>query len=99
MPVKDKEVFSINFAFNANKTLVSYVAKYNKAVTLIFSMHREKSIVEDRDDKKPEIIHFCNITKAGVDSSDQKIRSVFRRMPHAKVAYGCLVCCKGHIWS
>jgi len=71
-PNKQKAVFSSIFGFSAEKTLVSYVPKKNKAVILISSEHH---LAEVRDDetKKPEVILFYNKTKGSVDAFDQKI--------------------------
>lgn len=72
LPKKSRPVLSSEFAFTSDKTLVSYVPKYNKSVVLLSSMHHEKSILEDHHAKIPEIIDFYNTTKVGVDVLDQK---------------------------
>lgn len=81
LPDKNRPICSTKFAFTNDKTLVSYVPKYNRAVVLISSMHHEGVVLEDREDKLPEVIDFYNITKVGVDSLDQKCAqfSVSRR--------------------
>lgn len=71
LPNRQREVLSSEFGFTGTTTLVSYVPKKSKAVILISSMHHEKSLLP-REDKKPEIIDFYNLTKPGVDSLDQK---------------------------
>jgi hypothetical protein len=52
-------------------TLVSYVPKKSKCVVLLSTMHRDDEIDERDDKKKPEIIHFYNATKGGVDKVDE----------------------------
>ncbi|CAH2003138.1 unnamed protein product [Acanthoscelides obtectus] len=60
------------FAFQKNATLVSYVPKKGKNVLLLSSLHHSDMIDESTgDDKKPEIITFYNLTKGGVDVSDE----------------------------
>lgn len=70
---KNKEVNSSNFGFsNSGVTLVSYVPKKAKVVPLISTLHNDKAIdVNSGPLKKPEIITFYNMTKAGVDVLDQ----------------------------
>ena len=43
-------------------------------------MHHDVSIIEDDAQKKPEIIHFYNKTKIGVDLVDQMVQTyTYRR--------------------
>ncbi|KAF2888567.1 hypothetical protein ILUMI_17606, partial [Ignelater luminosus] len=61
---------TIRFAFRDKETLVSYVPKRNKFVTVLSSQHRDIQVTED----KPEIIMYYNSTKAGVDTLDKCVR-------------------------
>ena len=99
LPSIRREVYSTKFAFTNDKTLLSYVPKYSKAVVLISSMHHEEAILEDREDKLPEVIEFYNISKVGVDALDPEMCSVFCRASHSEVAYDGLVCCNEHSWG
>ena len=54
--------------------MTSYVPKQNKAVVLL-STHHHTTFVATDSTKKPEIIHFYNITKGAVDSFDKKIEN------------------------
>ena len=57
------------FGFQKHATLVSFTPKKNKSVVLLSTMHRDAAV--DIETKKPEIIHFYNSTKGGVDTVDQ----------------------------
>ncbi|GBP16779.1 PiggyBac transposable element-derived protein 4 [Eumeta japonica] len=60
-------LFSSKFGFNQPCTLVSYVAKPNKVVILMSTMHNDTAIDSDTSDRqKPEIITYYNRTKDGV---------------------------------
>lgn len=55
------------FGFQKDVTLVSYVPKRNKAVTLLSTMHYDAAIDPDtKEDRNPEIVTFYNRTKCGV---------------------------------
>ena len=54
--------------------MVSYVSKKGKAIVLLSTMHHDRTVATDNQ-KKPEIIDYYNITKAGVDTMDQLVRS------------------------
>ena len=62
LPSKTRVVNSSIFGFSDDKTLVSYVPKFNKSVILISSEHHNKSF-NLLNDNKPEIIEFYNATK------------------------------------
>ncbi|KFM65393.1 PiggyBac transposable element-derived protein 4, partial [Stegodyphus mimosarum] len=68
---KTRSVYSSIFGFQKNATLVSYVPKKSKCVVLLSTMHRDDAIDESDDMKKPDIIHFYNATKGGVDKVDE----------------------------
>ncbi|XP_037911881.1 piggyBac transposable element-derived protein 4-like [Hermetia illucens] len=55
-----------------NNTMISYVPKKNRFVTLFSTLHDQKSVAND-EQKKPEIIRFYNATKGGVDSLDKLV--------------------------
>lgn len=65
---KNRDEFSSIFAFEGNKTLVSYVPKKGKSVVLLSTMHHDKAV--DGPKHKPEIILHYNATKSGVDNMD-----------------------------
>ncbi|XP_035214632.1 piggyBac transposable element-derived protein 4-like [Stegodyphus dumicola] len=69
--IKTRKVYSSIFGFQKNATLVSYVPKKSKCVVLLSTMHHDDAIDESDDTKKPEIIHFYNATKGGVDKVDE----------------------------
>lgn len=60
------------FGFRKNLTLASYIPKKGKCVTLVSSLHEDKSIdPESGDKRKPSIITYYNATKGGVDTTDK----------------------------
>ena len=63
---------SIKFLFQNRITLVKYNQKKNKSVVLLSSQHHQPEINENSG--KPEIVHYYNQTKGGVDTLDQIIR-------------------------
>ena len=72
-PSKTKERYSSEFGFKNNMTMVSYVPNKGKAVILLSTLHKDKSI-HDGPKKKPEIISYYNQTKGGVDTMDEMVR-------------------------
>ncbi|CAI6370912.1 unnamed protein product [Macrosiphum euphorbiae] len=68
-PHKNKAVNSSFFGFQKEKMITSYTPKKNKAVILLSTMHNDTSV--NSETKKPEVIHFYNSTKGGVDTVDQ----------------------------
>lgn len=60
------------FCFDRQLTLVSYVPKKGRAVILLSSMHHDKAVDNDRQ-QKPEIILYYNDTKRSVDRMDQML--------------------------
>ena len=68
MIAKSNDELSSTFAFDGNKTLVSYVPKKRKSVVLLSTMHHDKAV--DGPKQKPEIILHYNSTKSGVDNMD-----------------------------
>jgi hypothetical protein len=68
MIAKNRDEFTSIFAFDGNKTLVSYVPKKGKSVILLSTMHHDKAV--DGPKHKPEIILHYNATKSGVDNMD-----------------------------
>jgi hypothetical protein len=59
------------FCFDKQKTLVKYLSKTKnkKLVILLSTIHTDRSL--NKVTKKPEMIHFYNETKFGVDTFDQ----------------------------
>ena len=62
----------VTFLFQDKLTLVKYNGKKNKSVVLLSTQHHYPEINETT--KKPEIIHYYNATKGGVDTIDQIVR-------------------------
>ncbi|XP_057685155.1 piggyBac transposable element-derived protein 4-like [Corythoichthys intestinalis] len=65
-------IHSSEFGFNGNMTMVSYVQKKGRAVVLLSTMHDDKA-VDDTPKKKPDVIHYYNRTKGGLDTTDQMV--------------------------
>lgn len=74
--MKRKPVYHSEFVFEPKlrATLVSYVPKKNRFVTLLSTYHTKKEVDAD-DPKKPHIIHFYNHTKGAVDTVDEMVGS------------------------
>lgn len=70
---RSRTVESSIFCFDNQLTLVSYVPKRNKSVILLSSMHHSDEI-QPTNHNKPDIIHFYNQTKSGVDNFDHLAR-------------------------
>jgi len=68
-PHKNKAINSSFFGFQKEIMITSYTPKKNKAVILLSTMHNDTSV--NSETKKPEVIHFYNSTKGGVDTVDQ----------------------------
>uniref|UniRef100_UPI00358EDC05 piggyBac transposable element-derived protein 4-like n=1 Tax=Myxine glutinosa TaxID=7769 RepID=UPI00358EDC05 len=74
-PSKNRELFSAEFGFKQDITMVSYVPRKGKAVVLLSTMHHDKSVQEESKKKKPDIITYYNSTKGGVDLMDKMVRT------------------------
>lgn len=72
--MKKKPVHHSEFAFDhrLKATLVSYVPKKNRFVTLLSTLHKTDAVADDAK-RKPEIITYYNETKCGVDVLDQMV--------------------------
>lgn len=70
MPHRNRPIQSSIFGYCSTNTIVSYVPKKGKSVIMLSSMHHSGSVNEES--QKPEIIHFYNDTKSGVDALDAK---------------------------
>ncbi|XP_030270458.1 piggyBac transposable element-derived protein 4-like [Sparus aurata] len=73
---KNRQVFSSKFAFTPDTTLVSYMAKENKNVLLMSTLHTEAPddvVAGRRKDGKLAIILDYNSYKGGVDNLDKVI--------------------------
>lgn len=70
--IKNRPIFSSNFAFTKDTTLLSYIPKKNKSVNLLSTLHHG-SVVSNRTDKKPVIILDYNKCKGGVDTLDKSV--------------------------
>ncbi|XP_042156473.1 uncharacterized protein LOC121839945 [Oncorhynchus tshawytscha] len=69
---RGRQVLSSRFAFTPTATLVSYLAKRNKNVLLLSTLHTEGHI-SDRRDMKPALILDYNCNKGGVDNLDKVV--------------------------
>ena len=67
-PGKERPEKSTIFTFSDDVTLTSYVAKKNKAVLVLSTLHHDKATAGD--DHKPKIILHDNATKSVVDNMD-----------------------------
>ena len=65
--MSNKEVYSSEFYFTSDTTIVNYVPKKNKNVILLSTTHKDMKI-SDRTDKKPQMILDYNSTKGAVDT-------------------------------
>lgn len=69
LPKLSRPIESSLFGFDNVVSMVSYVPKKSKAVVLISTVHHDKSINVERNNK-PEIILHYNKHKGGVDTLD-----------------------------
>uniref|UniRef100_A0A8C4PWH1 PiggyBac transposable element-derived protein domain-containing protein n=1 Tax=Eptatretus burgeri TaxID=7764 RepID=A0A8C4PWH1_EPTBU len=74
-PCKKRQLYSAEFGFKDNITIVSYVPKKDKTVILLSTLHHDKSVVEESRKKKPEIVTYYNSTKGGINVMDQMVRT------------------------
>ena len=72
---KGREALSSKFAFTKDAMIVSYCPKKSKIVVLMSSMHDQGEIDDSHPKKKPRMILEYNLTKGGVDTSDQMLRN------------------------
>ncbi|XP_038854958.1 uncharacterized protein LOC120052200 [Salvelinus namaycush] len=63
---KGRQVLSSRFAFTPTATLVSYLAKKNKNVLLLSTLHTEADI-SDRSDRKPALVLDYNCNEGSLD--------------------------------
>lgn len=73
LPNKNKRPLTSQFAFDQQKTLVSFTPHKNKSVILLSTMHYKEEI--NLQTSKPVIIHDYNSTKGGVDTFDKMMHS------------------------
>lgn len=73
LPNKNKKPLSSQFAFDREKTLVSFTPKTNKSVILLSTMHYKEEI--NPSTSKPIIIDDYNATKGGVDTFDKMMHN------------------------
>ena len=73
--MKKKPLYHSEFVFEPTlgATLVSYVTKCKRFVTLLSTYHKKKHIDQGDNKKKPEIIKYYNKTKCGVDVMDEMV--------------------------
>ena len=102
--MKKRQVFDSCFFspnFPCETVLTAYKCKKNKVVCLLSSTDPDTS-KDDTEKKKPNIIHFYNHTKCGVDNVDQMLRQLStrcqtRRWPMS-VFYNILDMCALNAW-
>lgn len=70
LETKNRPAGDARFCFDKEKTLLSYIPKKNKNVTLLSTLHSGSTLISERTGK-PDIIDFYNSTKGGVDTFDQ----------------------------
>ena len=68
---RQRDVGSSMFAYQDNLTMVSFKAKKTKVVLMLSTFHHNDALV----DGKPEVVHYYNKTKCGVDALDQLVRN------------------------
>ena len=75
--VSDRERKSSIFGFHEKATLLSYIPdkKIKKVVLLLSTLHHDDAIRNIDGVVKPDIIHFYNRTKSGVDTMDEMVAS------------------------
>jgi hypothetical protein len=73
----NRELYSTIQAVNkssALKTLlVSYMAKREKVVNILSTTHRKTIVDVNTEKKKPDVVHYYNSTKGGVDAVDERV--------------------------
>ncbi|KAJ8015799.1 hypothetical protein DPEC_G00000030 [Dallia pectoralis] len=72
LATKTRRVLSSAFAFTPIATLVSYLARRNRNVLLLSTLHADARL-NDRADRKPALILDYNRNKGGVDNLDKVI--------------------------
>lgn len=74
---KGRQLYSSLVAFNAagDSSLTSYKCKKDKVVVVLSTMHTSNGTFGREPKKLPEVIHFYNKTKGGVDCADQMIET------------------------
>lgn len=70
---KKRAILSSEFGFQKNAMICSYVPKKDKSVLILSTKHRSNAVIGEQ--QKPEVIHFYNQTKAGVDMMDKMLGS------------------------
>lgn len=53
--------------------LVSYMAKKNKVVNILSTLHKKTSLDHSTEKKKPDVVLYYNQTKGGVDAADERV--------------------------
>ncbi|MGH0115404.1 UNVERIFIED_CONTAM: hypothetical protein FKN15_000040 [Acipenser sinensis] len=72
---KNREVHNTEFGLKENITMVSYVPKKGKTVILLSTLHQDKSVHEERQKNKPDVIKYYIGTKGGAGLMDQMVRA------------------------
>lgn len=67
---RKREVQSTLFGFNGQTTIASYVPKKNRCVVMLSTLHHDKTI-NPQMENKPDIILDYNVTKGAVDTLDK----------------------------
>lgn len=85
---KSRAINSLLFGYHENVTICSYVPKKKKTVILLSSMHHDVDATSGPN-KKPDMIHFYNKIKSGIDMIDKLVGrySVRRRTNRWPLAF------------
>lgn len=70
---ENKDVFSSEFFFTKDTTVVNYVPKKYRNVILMSTFHADKAVSDNSNKMKPIIILDYNSTKGAVDTLDQAV--------------------------
>ncbi|XP_076666512.1 piggyBac transposable element-derived protein 4 isoform X1 [Andrena cerasifolii] len=71
---QNRPQYSSEFLFTEKLTLVSYVPKPRKSVIVFSTLHHERNTLAATEKFKPDIIHYYNSTKSGVDVLEKVVR-------------------------
>ncbi|XP_021114632.1 piggyBac transposable element-derived protein 4-like [Heterocephalus glaber] len=72
LQIHNREMYSTIFGFQKDITLASYMAKKNKVVLILSTLHHDDKIDSESSTRmKPEIVTFYKKTKCGVNVVDE----------------------------
>lgn len=85
---KNRPVNTSSFLFDENTSLVSYKVKKDKTVILLSILHNQPTI---GDKNKPEIVHYYNKIKGGVDVLDHVCHILHKPQDTKEVSMLCVL--------